>query len=102
MSHIVCFDPSAGTPEAGAPAADCVLAGAPRFRTWNLDEADGGLYAGIWEATPGKWRIVYEEWEYFSILSGFDHHRRQRSRASSARRRPDGVETWFQRKLGGR
>lgn len=71
MSHIVRFDPSAGTPEAGAPAADRVLAGAPRFRTWNLDEADGGLFAGIWEATPGKWRIVYEEWEYFSILSGF-------------------------------
>ena len=30
----------------------------------------GGIYAGIWEATPGKWRIVYDEWEYFHILSG--------------------------------
>lgn len=43
----------------------------PQFRTWSLDEAEGGIYAGIWEATPGSWRIVYEEWEYFSILSGY-------------------------------
>ena len=35
-----------------------------------LEEADGGLYAGIWEATLGKWRIEYEEWEFCHILSG--------------------------------
>ena len=28
------------------------------------------FFAGIWEATPGKWRIVYEEWEFCHILSG--------------------------------
>jgi uncharacterized cupin superfamily protein len=58
-------------PEAGTPAADRLVSGAPVFRTWNLEEADGGLYAGIWEATPGKWKIVYDEWEYFHILSGY-------------------------------
>ena len=57
--------------EAGAPAADRLLAGEPEFRTWNLDEDGNGLYAGIWEATPGKWRIAYDEWEYFHILSGY-------------------------------
>ncbi len=56
-------------PEDGAPAPDRLIAGNPRFRTWNVEEADG-LYAGLWEATPGKWRIVYEEWEYCHILSG--------------------------------
>jgi uncharacterized cupin superfamily protein len=71
MTNALYFDPIAVVPEPGAPAADRVVAGTPRFRTWNLEEADGGLYAGIWEATPGKWRIVYEEWEYFSILSGY-------------------------------
>ncbi|MGH6862457.1 MAG: cupin domain-containing protein, partial [Phyllobacterium sp.] len=30
----------------------------------------GGIYAGIWEATEGKWRIAYDEWEYCHILSG--------------------------------
>jgi uncharacterized protein len=65
------FDTETSAPEIGAPAADRIIAGDPIFRTWSLDEADGGLYAGIWEATPGKWRIVYEEWEYFSVLSGY-------------------------------
>src|SRR5262245_36151239 len=56
--------------ETGAPAAGRVISGDPRFATWNLEEAEGGLYAGIWEATPGKWRIEYDEWEFCHILSG--------------------------------
>jgi len=58
-------------PEAGKPAADRLISGAPTFRTWSLDETEGGLYAGIWEATPGKWKIAYDEWEYFNILFGY-------------------------------
>jgi uncharacterized cupin superfamily protein len=58
-------------PEVGAPAPDRLISGNPQFRTWNLDESEGGLYAGLWEATPGKWRIVYNEWEYFNILCGY-------------------------------
>ena len=54
----------------GAPAPDRLISGDPKFRTWNVEERDGGLYAGIWEATPGKWRIVYDEWEFCHILSG--------------------------------
>jgi len=61
---------AAGEPEHGAPAADRVISGNPQFRTWNAEEQPGGLYAGVWEATPGKWRIVYDEWEFCHILSG--------------------------------
>lgn len=64
------FDLSAVEPEEGAPAADRLIAGNPAFRTWNIEEAEGGLYAGVWESTPGKWVIVYDEWEYFHILAG--------------------------------
>lgn len=56
--------------ETGAPPPDRVIAGTPQFRTWNVEEQPGGLYAGIWESTPGKWRIQYDEWEYCRILSG--------------------------------
>ena len=57
--------------EAGGPKADRLIAGAPRFRTWTFEEAaDGKTFAGVWESTPGKWRVVYDEWEYCSILSG--------------------------------
>ncbi len=57
-------------PEEGRPAPDRLIAGRPAFRTWNADEAEGGLYAGIWEATPGKWRVEYDEWEFCHILAG--------------------------------
>ena len=59
-----------GAPEEGAPPADRIVWGNPRTRTWNVEEAEGGLYAGIWESTPGKWRISYDEWEFCHILSG--------------------------------
>lgn len=71
MNNAIRFDISSVEPEEGAPASDRLLAGEPRFRTWNLEEADGGIYAGIWESTPGKWRIVYDEWEYFRIIEGY-------------------------------
>lgn len=71
MMKIQKFDLAAMEPESGEPAADRLIEGTPRFKTWNVEEADGGLYAGVWESTPGKWRIVYEEWEYFHILSGY-------------------------------
>lgn len=70
MSLSLLFDPSTVTPEEGTPAADRLISGDPRFTTWNIEEADGGIYAGIWQSTPGKWRIVYDEWEYFHILEG--------------------------------
>ncbi|MGB3830858.1 MAG: cupin domain-containing protein [Mesorhizobium sp.] len=57
-------------PEEGAPAPERLIAGDPQFRTWNAEEREGGLYAGIWESTPGKWRIEYDEWEFCHILSG--------------------------------
>ncbi len=56
--------------EESAPPADRVLSGDPTFRTWNVEEQPGGLYAGLWEATPGTWRIAYDEWEFCHILSG--------------------------------
>jgi hypothetical protein len=57
--------------EAGEPLPGRVLSGAPVFRTWTFEETpDSKVFAGVWESTPGKWRIVYDEWEYCSILSG--------------------------------
>ena len=56
-------------PEYDAPAPEKLISGDPKFTTWNLEERDG-LYCGIWQSTPGKWRVAYDEWEYFNILSG--------------------------------
>jgi len=60
--------PSAA-PEVERPVPDRVIAGDPVFTTWLLEDRDG-LYCGLWESTPGTWRVSYDEWEYCRILSG--------------------------------
>ncbi|MGE4480627.1 cupin domain-containing protein [Acidocella sp.] len=63
-------------PRAGATpwedvAADKLISGTPKVRTIVLYENSArGLAAGEWEASPGKWRIAYTEWEYVEIISG--------------------------------
>ncbi len=63
-------------PRAGAApweevAVEKLIAGTPRTRTIVLYEnAARRLAAGEWEASPGKWRIAYTEWEYMEIISG--------------------------------
>lgn len=60
-----------GEPELSRPEADRLVEGDPVHRTWNLETAQGDkIFSGVWEATPGKWRVVYEEWEFCSFLSG--------------------------------
>jgi uncharacterized cupin superfamily protein len=57
--------------EAGAPDPERIVAGAPKFRTWNrYESADGRTFCGVWESTPGLWRIAYDEWESCTIMSG--------------------------------
>jgi uncharacterized protein len=70
MARLLAIATDGIEPEEGAPAADRLISGEPRFRTWNVEEAEGGVYAGLWEATPGKWRIDYDEWEFCHILYG--------------------------------
>ena len=56
-------------PEVTRPPPDRVVAGDPVFTTWSLEER-GTLYCGLWQSTPGKWRIAYDEWEYCRIVEG--------------------------------
>ncbi len=61
--------PAAAEPEITRPDPGKVISGDPVFTTWNAEDREG-LYCGIWESTPGKWRISYDEWEYCRILAG--------------------------------
>ncbi|MBA3911631.1 MAG: cupin [Rhodobacter sp.] len=58
------------SPEITRPDAAKLVSGDPVHTTWNLEDTNG-LYAGLWQSTPGKWRVSYSEWEYFRILSGY-------------------------------
>ena len=54
------FYPPAGSGDysEGAPDPSRLVAGAPVLRTWNAYEsADGTVFGGVWEATPGAWRV---------------------------------------------
>lgn len=67
--HLVNVTPKDTQPEVSRPDPTKVLAGDPVHTTWNIEESDG-LYCGVWQSTPGKWRIRYDEWEYCRILEG--------------------------------
>ncbi|MCB2130539.1 MAG: cupin domain-containing protein [Rhodobacteraceae bacterium] len=69
MPGFLYLTPSAAEAEVERPAPEKVIAGDPVHTTWNAEERDG-LYCGIWQSTPGKWRISYDEWEYCRILEG--------------------------------
>ncbi|NJR13797.1 MAG: cupin domain-containing protein [Phyllobacteriaceae bacterium] len=63
------FDILAVTPEHGAPNPEKVLDGQPKHTIWEIENHDG-VSAGVWECTPGAWRVTYDEWEVCHILSG--------------------------------
>ena len=69
MEHFARLDRAGVSPVTERPAPEKLVAGDPVFTTWNIEER-GGLYAGIWQSTPGAWRISYDEWEYCRITEG--------------------------------
>jgi uncharacterized protein len=69
ISLFLALDDKTASAEISAPPAEKLIHGDPVHTAWNMEDRDG-LYAGIWESTPGKWRISYDEWEFCHILSG--------------------------------
>lgn len=60
---------NAAAPQVARPPPDRVVAGDPVFTVWEAEER-GALSCGLWQSTPGKWRIAYDEWEYCRIVEG--------------------------------
>jgi len=57
-----------------SPAADRLLAGTPQQTARNyFSDSTGQLFAGVWESTPGKWRVRYTENEFCHITRGSVH-----------------------------
>jgi uncharacterized protein len=48
-----------------------VVEGQPTMKTWVLHTtADGAMISGLWEATPGTFRAVYDSFEFVHLLAG--------------------------------
>lgn len=69
MPRLQRVDQTTATAEITRPDVAKVISGDPVHTTWNIEDADG-LYCGLWQSTPGKWRVSYTEWEYVHIHSG--------------------------------
>ena len=53
------------------PAPDRLLAGTPKQVARNFfTDPSGQLFAGVWESSPGKWRVKYTETEFCHITRG--------------------------------
>jgi uncharacterized cupin superfamily protein len=71
MPKVVSFQDTLPQPRRYRPQADRILAGDPAQAAINLfGSADGRFNAGIWEAMPGKWRVVFTESEFCHLLAG--------------------------------
>ncbi|MGH6890707.1 MAG: cupin domain-containing protein, partial [Dongiaceae bacterium] len=55
--------------ETGKPGN--IIAGDPATRLQNyFTDGTGQFFSGIWESSPGKWRVSYSESEFCAIISG--------------------------------
>jgi uncharacterized protein len=58
-------------PDKGKPDAAKLISGKHHTTAWNhFVGEDNRLYCGIWESTPGKVHVSYDEWEFCHIISG--------------------------------
>ncbi len=71
MAKFVALGKDGIEPEEYGPDEGSTISGNPRFMFRSLDEAKVGLSSGIWEATPGKWRLENAHWEYCLIWLPF-------------------------------
>ncbi len=71
VASIIDFATTAPEVSLSSPAADRLLAGSPRQKTSNVFADNGGkFFAGVWESTPGKWRVSYSENEFCHVTAG--------------------------------
>ena len=69
--RIVDFATSPAETSVSKPPADRLLAGDPQHQARNYFSDSGGrFFAGIWESTPGRWRVRYTENEFCHLTRG--------------------------------
>jgi uncharacterized cupin superfamily protein len=68
---IVSFAQHAAETTVSRPPADRVLGGDPQHTARNFfSDRTGQMFAGVWESTPGRWRVSYTENEFCHITEG--------------------------------
>jgi uncharacterized cupin superfamily protein len=71
VPRIVDFASTLPETSVSKPPADRLLAGDPEQTARNYFSDSGGrFFAGIWESTPGRWRVRYTENEFCHLTRG--------------------------------
>ena len=55
MPKFVTVEISGIEPTEEIPAKESVISGTPKFTSWGMDEAAGGISAGIWQVQDLAW-----------------------------------------------
>jgi uncharacterized protein len=68
---IIAFATASPETTKSKPPAERLLGGTPEQIARNyFSDATGRFFAGVWESTPGKWRVTYSENEFCHITKG--------------------------------
>ena len=68
---IVAFSTTSPEVSVSTPAADRLISGNPEHTARNFfTDQSGQFFAGVWESTPGKWRVKYTETEFCHLTRG--------------------------------
>jgi uncharacterized protein len=68
---IVSFATAPAEMSLSKPPPDRVLDGDPHHTARNyFSDSTGQLFSGVWESTPGRWRVTYTENEFCHITAG--------------------------------
>jgi uncharacterized cupin superfamily protein len=71
VNGIVDFSSVAPQVSTSNPAPERLMSGSPQQTTRNFfSDATGQFHAGVWESSPGKWRVRYTETEFCHITRG--------------------------------
>ena len=71
VPRIVDFANAPSETTVSRPSADNLLAGDPQTTARNYFSDSGGrFFAGVWESTPGRWRVRYTENEFCHLTRG--------------------------------
>ena len=69
--QIVSFASAKSETTVSRPAKDKLLGGEPQHTARNFfSDSTGQFFAGVWESTPGRWRVRYTENEFCHITHG--------------------------------
>lgn len=71
VPRIVSFAAASAETTVSHPPAERLLGGSPQHTARNFfSDATGQMFAGVWESTPGRWRVSYTENEFCHLTTG--------------------------------